>query len=93
MFCAFCVLLCAFCGEIGIGFAEHNIMVQIIAIIPARMGSSRFPGKPLARILGRPMIEHVFRRAAMCDLLDAVYVATCDEDIRASPKDSARQSL
>src|SRR5215813_665858 len=57
-------------------------MASIIAIIPARMGSSRFPGKPLARILGRPMIEHVFRRAAMCDLLDAVYVATCDEEIR-----------
>jgi len=56
--------------------------MRIIAIIPARMGSSRFPGKPLARILGRPMIEHVFRRAAMCDLLDAVYVASCDEEIR-----------
>jgi 3-deoxy-manno-octulosonate cytidylyltransferase (CMP-KDO synthetase) len=61
---------------------ESSVMVQIIAIIPARMGSSRFPGKPLARILGRPMIEHVFRRAAMSDLLDAVYVATCDEEIR-----------
>jgi 3-deoxy-manno-octulosonate cytidylyltransferase (CMP-KDO synthetase) len=57
-------------------------MASIIAIIPARMGSSRFPGKPLAPILGRPMIEHVFRRAAMCDVLDAVYVATCDEEIR-----------
>jgi 3-deoxy-manno-octulosonate cytidylyltransferase (CMP-KDO synthetase) len=57
-------------------------MASIIAIIPARMGASRFPGKPLARILGRPMIEHVFRRAAMCDFLDAVYVATCDDEIR-----------
>jgi len=57
-------------------------MGPIIAIIPARMGSSRFPGKPLARILGRPMIEHVFRRASMCVLLDSVYVATCDEEIR-----------
>ncbi|HEY9430227.1 MAG TPA: 3-deoxy-manno-octulosonate cytidylyltransferase [Blastocatellia bacterium] len=57
-------------------------MASIIAIIPARMASSRFPGKPLARILGRPMIEHAFRRAAMCGLLDAVYVATCDEEIR-----------
>jgi 3-deoxy-manno-octulosonate cytidylyltransferase (CMP-KDO synthetase) len=46
------------------------------------MGSSRFPGKPLAPLLGRPMIEHVVRRAAMCDLLDSVYVATCDEQIR-----------
>lgn len=51
-------------------------------MIPARMGSSRFPGKPLASLLGRSMIEHVVRRAAMCDQLDAVYVATCDEEIR-----------
>ncbi|OLE55529.1 MAG: 3-deoxy-D-manno-octulosonate cytidylyltransferase [Acidobacteria bacterium 13_1_20CM_3_53_8] len=56
--------------------------MRIVAVIPARMGSSRFPGKPLASICGRPMIEHVFRRAAMCDRLDAVYIATCDEEIR-----------
>jgi 3-deoxy-manno-octulosonate cytidylyltransferase (CMP-KDO synthetase) len=60
----------------------NSYLMRIIAIIPARMGSSRFPGKPLARILGRPMIEHVYRRAAMCGFLDAVYVATCDEEIR-----------
>jgi 3-deoxy-manno-octulosonate cytidylyltransferase (CMP-KDO synthetase) len=57
-------------------------MLRTIAIIPARMGSSRFPGKPLAPLLGRPMIEHVFRRTATCDLLDDVYIATCDEEIR-----------
>src|SRR5882672_2945422 len=65
----------------------HNsscqIMVRIVAVIPARMGSSRFPGKPLAPLLGRPMIEHVFWRAMLCDVLDDVYVATCDEEIRA----------
>ena len=55
---------------------------RVVAVIPARMGSSRFRGKPLAPLLGRPMIEHVVRRAAMCELLDAVYVATCDEEIR-----------
>ena len=55
---------------------------RIVAIIPARMGSSRFPGKPLAPLLGRTMIEHVLRRAEMCTQLDAVYVATCDEEIR-----------
>src|SRR5437868_9841 len=59
-------------------------MGKIVAIIPARMGSSRFPGKPLAPILGRPMIEHVVRRAEMCGRLDAVYVATCDEEIKAA---------
>lgn len=58
-------------------------MVRIVAVIPARMGSSRFPGKPLAPLLGRPMVEHIFRRAILCDVLDEVYVATCDEEIRA----------
>jgi 3-deoxy-manno-octulosonate cytidylyltransferase (CMP-KDO synthetase) len=57
-------------------------MTRIVAVIPARMGSSRFPGKPLASLLGRPMIEHVFRRASLCERLEAVYVATCDEEIR-----------
>ena len=55
--------------------------MKIIAIIPARMGSSRFPGKPLAPIMGRPMIEHVYRRTIMCQELNDVYVATCDEEI------------
>ncbi|MDT5271255.1 MAG: 3-deoxy-manno-octulosonate cytidylyltransferase synthetase [Acidobacteriota bacterium] len=59
-----------------------NSVRRVVAVIPARMGSSRFPGKPLASLLGRPMIEHVVRRAGMCDLFDAVYVATCDEEIR-----------
>jgi 3-deoxy-manno-octulosonate cytidylyltransferase (CMP-KDO synthetase) len=53
-----------------------------VVVIPARMGSSRFPGKPLAPILGRPMIEHVYHRAAMADGVDAVYIATCDDEIR-----------
>ena len=56
--------------------------MKIIGIIPARMGSSRFPGKPLARICGCPMIEHVYRRSLMCKILDAVYVATCDQEIK-----------
>jgi 3-deoxy-manno-octulosonate cytidylyltransferase (CMP-KDO synthetase) len=46
------------------------------------MGSSRFPGKPLAPILGIPMIEHVYRRTELCGLLADVYVATCDAEIR-----------
>jgi 3-deoxy-manno-octulosonate cytidylyltransferase (CMP-KDO synthetase) len=55
--------------------------MKIIAVIPARMGSSRFPGKPLAPILGRAMIEHVYKRTAMSPALDAVYMATCDREI------------
>ncbi|TFH40169.1 MAG: 3-deoxy-manno-octulosonate cytidylyltransferase [ANME-2 cluster archaeon] len=55
--------------------------MKIIAIIPARMGSSRFPGKPMANIHGMPMIGHVLLRSQMSELLDDVYVATCDKEI------------
>ena len=54
---------------------------KIVAVNPARMGSSRFPGKPLKKILGIPMIEHVRRRVEMSKILDEVLVATCDEEI------------
>ena len=57
-------------------------MERIVAVIPARMASSRFPGKPLALLHGLPMIQHVFRRAKLCRQLDEVYVATCDAEIR-----------
>ncbi len=54
----------------------------VIAIIPARYESSRFPGKPLALIADRPMIEHVYRRAAAARSVGAVVVATDDDRIR-----------
>ena len=56
--------------------------LKIIGVIPARMASSRFPGKPLHPICGRPMIEHVFERAKMFPEWDALYLATCDNEIR-----------
>jgi len=52
-----------------------------IAIIPARMASTRFPGKPLAPIQGIPMIGHCYYRSKMSQCLDGVYIATCDEEI------------
>lgn len=55
--------------------------MNIISIIPARMGSSRFPGKPMADICGMPMIGHVYKRVKMSTLLNEVYVATCDQEI------------
>jgi 3-deoxy-manno-octulosonate cytidylyltransferase (CMP-KDO synthetase) len=61
--------------------------MKTIAVIPARMGSSRFPGKPIAKILGRPMIEHIYKRVAMSKSLDATYIATCDEEIRQIAED------
>ena len=56
--------------------------MKIIGIIPARMASSRFPGKPLAKICGIPMLGHVYFRSEMAEVLNDVYVATCDEEIK-----------
>lgn len=55
--------------------------MNIVAIIPARMGSSRFPGKPLADIHDMSMVGHVYHRTAMCTLVSDTYVATCDDVI------------
>jgi 3-deoxy-manno-octulosonate cytidylyltransferase (CMP-KDO synthetase) len=52
--------------------------LHIVAVIPARFASTRFPGKPLADIDGRPMIEHVYRRAAASRAVSRVIVATDD---------------
>lgn len=55
--------------------------LHIVGVIPARMGSSRFPGKPLREIAGVPMVGHCYFRSAMSETLDAVYIATCDQEI------------
>ena len=55
--------------------------MNIISIIPARMSSTRFPGKPMKKIIGMPMIGHVYKRVKMCKSLNEVYVATCDKEI------------
>lgn len=55
--------------------------LNIIGIIPARMGSSRFPGKPLEKILGVPMVGHVYHRSKMSGSLDSVYIVTPDKKI------------
>jgi 3-deoxy-manno-octulosonate cytidylyltransferase (CMP-KDO synthetase) len=57
------------------------------AIIPARYDSSRFPGKPLAPILGKPMFWHVWSRAARCPELDGIFLATDDERISKAAAD------
>src|SRR6186713_2345653 len=49
-----------------------------VAVIPARFSSTRLPGKPLADIHGRPMIEHVYRRACAARTISRVIVATDD---------------
>ncbi len=57
---------------------------KTVAVIPARHASTRFPGKPLALIAGRPMIEHVWRRCQEANAFHEVWVATDDERIRAT---------
>ncbi len=55
--------------------------MKTVAFIPSRFGSSRFPGKPLADISGKPMIRHVYERAKSCGDISDVFVATDDERI------------
>lgn len=55
--------------------------MRIAGIIPARYASTRFPGKPLADILGKPMIQHVYEQAVKSKYLEKVVVATDDERI------------
>ncbi|KAF0179156.1 MAG: 3-deoxy-manno-octulosonate cytidylyltransferase (CMP-KDO synthetase) [Nitrospirae bacterium] len=52
-----------------------------IVVIPARFGASRFPGKPLASLAGKPMIQHVYENAARAKRAQAVFVATDSEQI------------
>ncbi len=54
---------------------------KVIGIIPARMGSTRFPGKALQEIYGVPMIGHVYLRSKMCTALDEVYLAVSGKEI------------
>lgn len=56
--------------------------MKIVVGIPVRMSSSRFPGKPLCKILGKSMVEHVYKRCQLSDKVTDVFAATCDEEIR-----------
>jgi len=56
-------------------------MKKVVAIIPARYGSTRFPGKPLALINGLPMIQQVYNRVIKAETVDRVIVATDDQRI------------
>ncbi|MEF9475789.1 MAG: 3-deoxy-manno-octulosonate cytidylyltransferase [Candidatus Mariimomonas ferrooxydans] len=56
-------------------------MPKVVAIIPARFNSTRFPGKPLAVLKGKPLIQHVHERVAFANLVNAVFVATDDKRI------------
>jgi 3-deoxy-manno-octulosonate cytidylyltransferase (CMP-KDO synthetase) len=59
-----------------------NATPSVIVVIPARYGSSRFPGKPLVMLGRKPMIQHVYEQAAACRAVTEVLVATDDERIK-----------
>jgi 3-deoxy-manno-octulosonate cytidylyltransferase (CMP-KDO synthetase) len=65
------------------GYDVTKILLAIVAIIPARYGSTRLPGKPLSDIHGKPMIERVYERVRRARGLDRILVATDDERISA----------
>lgn len=78
--------------------------MKIVVGIPARLGSSRFPGKPLCDILGFPMIEHCYRRSALSEHTTDLFVAACDPEVESlvkgiggnvimTPKDIQRPGL
>jgi len=60
--------------------------MKVTAMIPSRMGSWRFPGKPLCDICGLPMIEHVYKRTAMSKVLHETYMVTCNKEIEEATK-------
>lgn len=56
-------------------------MTRVVCVIPARMGSSRFPGKPLVPLLGIPLVLHVWERCRLFERFERVVIATCDPEI------------
>jgi len=67
--------------------------MAVVAIIPARYSSTRFPGKPLARIGGKPMVQHVYESASKASGLDRVVVATDDRRILETVKDFGGEAV
>jgi 3-deoxy-manno-octulosonate cytidylyltransferase (CMP-KDO synthetase) len=68
---------------------NRKTLPECWGIIPARFASSRFPGKPLVPILGKPMFWHVYQRAIRCQELTKVILATDHEEIYASAENLA----
>lgn len=67
--------------------------MAVVAIIPARYGSTRFPGKPLATIGGKPMIQHVYESASKAGGLDRLLVATDDHRILQAVRDFGGEAV
>ena len=67
--------------------------LKVICIIPARLASSRFPNKPLAKIIDQPMILHVFNKVKDAPEIDKCIVATCDNEIKMCIENSGGEAV
>ena len=76
----------------GHGYGRNSIL-KAIAIIPARMSASRFPGKPLAKIAGIPMIGHCWHRTRATPGLEETFIATCDDEIASYAKSIGAKAI
>lgn len=68
-------------------------MPKVAIVIPARMASTRFPGKPLEKILGISMIQHIYSRVQMCRNVSSIVIATCDKEIINASKKFGAQAV
>jgi 3-deoxy-manno-octulosonate cytidylyltransferase (CMP-KDO synthetase) len=67
--------------------------LAVLGVIPARFGSTRFPGKPLADLAGKPLIAHVVERAEEARGIDRLVVATDDERIAAAARAAGAEAM
>src|SRR5579883_142992 len=75
------------------GVLKSIVPTRILGIIPARFASSRFPGKALSLIAGKPMLQHVYERAAQSRLLSKVVIATDDDRIQKAARSFGAQAV
>ncbi|HSB51187.1 MAG TPA: 3-deoxy-manno-octulosonate cytidylyltransferase [Dissulfurispiraceae bacterium] len=67
--------------------------MSAVAIIPARYASTRFPGKPLVSLAGKPIIRHVYERVSKAERIEGVFVATDSEAIRTAVEDFGGRAI
>lgn len=79
------------CGSLAFHYRMTIDARRVVAAIPSRWGSTRFPGKALAELNGEPMIAHVVRRALAARTVDAVIVATDDERVAVAANEAGAE--
>jgi 3-deoxy-manno-octulosonate cytidylyltransferase (CMP-KDO synthetase) len=67
--------------------------MKVVVGIPARMGSTRFPGKPLCDILGKPMLEHVYKRCSLSKYTSDLFIAICDKEIETAAESFGAKTI